>query len=191
MPVSEEIILARHGETDWSRTGRHTGRTDVPLTDAGRRQATALAPALAELDPVLVLTSPLSRAADTCRLAGLGDRAVPEPALMEWDYGDYEGLTSDQIHQDRPGWTIFEDGAPGGEAPDEVAARVDAVIERMAGAGGLCVAFAHGHVLRVLGARWVGLPAAAGAHLGLSTATLSALGTEHGVRALARWNAAP
>ena len=110
---------------------------------------------------------------------------------MEWDYGDYEGLTSDQIHQDRPGWNVFEDGAEGGETPDQVAARVDGVIERMAAAGGLCVAFAHGHVLRVLGARWIGLPPAAGARLGLSTATLSVLGTEHGIRALARWNAAP
>ena len=110
---------------------------------------------------------------------------------MEWDYGDYEGLTSDQIHVERPGWSIFEDGAPGGESPDQVAARADAVIERMASAGGLCVAFAHGHLLRVLGARWMGLPASGGARLGLSTGTLSALGTEHGLRALGRWNAAP
>ena len=138
-----------------------------------------------------MLTSPLSRAAETCRLAGLGDGAVEEPGLMEWDYGDYEGLTSDQIHVERPGWSIFEDGAPGGESPDQVAARADAVIERMAAAGGLCVAFAHGHLLRVLGARWIGLPASGGARLGLYTATLSALGTEHGVRAIARWNAAP
>ena len=191
MPVSEQIMLARHGETEWSRSGRHTGRTDIPLTDQGRRQAEALRPALAELEPALVLTSPLSRAAETCRLAGLGDVAVEEPALMEWDYGDYEGLTSDQIHQDRPGWNIFEDGAEGGETPDQVAARVDGVIDRMVAAEGLCVAFAHGHVLRVLGARWIELPPAAGARLGLSTATLSGLGTEHGVRALARWNAAP
>jgi probable phosphoglycerate mutase len=110
---------------------------------------------------------------------------------MEWDYGDYEGLTSDQVHEHRPSWSIFEDGAPGGESPRQVAARADAVIERMADAGGLCVAFAHGHLLRVLGARWIELPPAAGARLGLFTATLSALGTEHGVRALARWNAAP
>jgi broad specificity phosphatase PhoE len=191
MPVSEQIMLARHGETEWSRSGRHTGRTDIPLTDEGRRQAEALRPALAGLDPALVLTSPLARAAETCRLAGLGEVAEEEPALMEWDYGDYEGLTSDQIHEDRPGWNVFDDGVPGGETPDQVAARVDGVIERMAGAGGLCVAFAHGHVLRVLGARWIELPPAAGARLGLSTATVSALGTEHDVRALARWNAAP
>ena len=191
MPVSEQIMLARHGQTEWSRDGRHTGRTDIPLTEEGRRQAEALRPALATLEPALVLTSPLSRAAETCRLAGLGDVAVEEPALMEWDYGEYEGLTSDQIHEQRPGWNIFEDGAPGGETPRDVAARADAVIERMAGAGGPCVAFAHGHVLRVLGARWIDLPPAAGARLGLFTATLSALGTEHGVRALARWNAAP
>ena len=110
---------------------------------------------------------------------------------MEWDYGEYEGLTSDQIHEQRPGWNIFEDGAPGGESPGTWRPGRTRVIERMAGAGGPCVAFAHGHVLRVLGARWIGLPPAAGARLGLFTATLSALGTEHGVRALARWNAAP
>ena len=127
-------MLARHGETEWSRSGRHTGRTDIPLTDEGRRQAEALRPALAELEPALVLTSPLSRAAETCRLAGLGDVAVEEPALMEWDYGDYEGLTSDQIHQERPGWNVFEDGAVGGETPDQVAARVDGVIDRMVAA---------------------------------------------------------
>ena len=191
MPVTEQITLARHGQTEWSRDGRHTGLTEIPLTDQGRSQATALAPALAALDPVLVLTSPLSRAAETCRLAGLGDRAEEEPGLVEWDYGDYEGLTSAQIHEDRPGWTIFEDGAPGGETPEQIGARVDGVIERLAAADGLCVAFAHGHVLRVLGARWIGLAPGAGALLGLDTATLSGLGTEHERRALARWNAAP
>jgi probable phosphoglycerate mutase len=191
MPVTEQITLARHGQTEWSRDGRHTGLTDIPLTDQGRSEATALAPALAALDPVLVLTSPLSRAAETCRLAGLGDRAEEEPGLVEWDYGDYEGLTSAQIHEDRPGWTIFEDGAPGGETPEQIGARVDGVIERLAAADGLCVAFAHGHVLRVLGARWIGLAPGAGALLGLDTATLSGLGTEHERRVLARWNAAP
>jgi len=189
MPVSEQITLARHGETEWSRAGRHTGRTDVPLTERGREQAAALAARLAGIDFALVLTSPLSRAADTCRLAGLGDAAVEEPALMEWDYGNYEGITSAQIHEDRPGWTIFADGAPGGETPDQVGARVDGVIERLAAAGGPCLVFAHGDVLRVLGARWIGLPPAGGARLGLGTATLSVLGSEHGVRALARWNA--
>jgi len=189
MPVSEQITLARHGETEWSRAGRHTGRTDVPLTERGREQAEELAPRLAGIDFALVLTSPLSRAADTCRLAGLGDGALEEPALMEWDYGDYEGLTSAQVHEDRPGWTIFADGAPGGETPDQVGARVDGVIERLAAAGGPCAVFAHGHVLRVLGARWIGLPPAGGARLGLDTGTLSTLGTEHGVRALGRWNA--
>ncbi len=189
MPVSEQIILARHGETEWSRAGRHTGRTDIPLTETGREQAAALAPRLAGIDFALVLTSPLSRAAETCRLAGLGDDAVEEPALMEWDYGDYDGITSAQVHEHRPGWTIFADGAPGGETPDQVGARVDGVIERLVAAGGPCAVFAHGHVLRVLGARWIGLPPAGGARLGLATATLSVLGSEHGVRALARWNA--
>jgi probable phosphoglycerate mutase len=189
MPVSELIILARHGQTEWSRDGRHTGRTDIPLTDEGREQAAALAPRLAGKEFALVLTSPLSRAAETCRLAGLGDRAEPEPALMEWDYGDYEGITSAQIHEDRPGWTIFADGAPGGESPDQIGARVDGVIERLVAADGPCAVFAHGHVLRVLGARWIGMPASGGARLGLSTATLSVLGTEHDVRAIARWDA--
>ena len=189
MPVSEQITLARHGETEWSRAGRHTGRTDVPLTEHGREQAAALTPRLEGIDFALVLTSPLSRAADTCRLAGLGDVAEPEPALLEWDYGDYEGLTSAQIHEERPGWTIFADGAPGGETPDQVGARVDAVVERLDAAGGPCAVFAHGHVLRVLGARWIGEPPAVGARLGLSTATLSVLGHEHGSRAIARWNA--
>ena len=182
-------MLARHGETEWSRAGRHTGRTDVPLTERGREQAAALAPRLAGTDFALVLTSPLSRAADTCRLAGLAAGAAPEPALMEWDYGDYEGLTSAEIHTGRPGWTIFADGAPGGETPDQVGTRVDPVIEQLAAAPGPCAVFAHGHVLRVLAARWIGLPPAAGARLGLSTATLSVLGIEHGVRAIARWNA--
>lgn len=191
MPVTELITLARHGETEWSRDLRHTGLTDIPLTAAGREQAAALAPALAALEPALVLTSPLSRAADTCRLAGLGHQALEEPALLEWDYGDYEGLTSARIHQDRPGWTIFEHGAPGGETPEQVGARADAVIARLVAARGPCVVFAHGHLLRVLGARWIGLPPSEGARLGLSTATLSVLGVEHDRRAIARWNAAP
>ncbi len=191
MPVSNQIILARHGETEWSRTLRHTGLTDVPLTDEGRRQAAALAPALADLDPALVLTSPLARATETCRLAGLGDGALEEPGLIEWDYGEYEGLTSEQIHVERPGWTVFADGAPGGETSEQVGERVDAVIERVAAADGLAVLFAHGHVLRVLGARWIGLPAAAGARLGLDTATICMLGTEHDRRAIRRWNTPP
>jgi broad specificity phosphatase PhoE len=191
MPGTEQIYLARHGQTEWSLNGRHTGHTDIPLTDEGREQAAALAPALADLEPALVLTSPLSRAAETCRLAGLGDRGVEEPGLMEWDYGDYEGLTSEQISEDVPGWTIFEHGAAGGESPEDVAARADAVIARLAAVDGLSVVFAHGHILRMLGARWIGLPPSGGARLSLSTATLSVLGVEHDVRAIARWNATP
>jgi probable phosphoglycerate mutase len=183
-----EILLARHGETEWSRDGRHTGLTDVPLTDTGREQARALASRFAGLQPALVLSSPLSRALETCRLAGLGEQAAEEPDLVEWDYGDYEGITTEEIRENRPGWSIFEDGAPGGESPEQIGARADRVIERLEAADGLAVAFAHGHILRVLAARWVGLPAAGGRYLALSTATLSALGRERETRVVTLWN---
>jgi probable phosphoglycerate mutase len=183
-----EILLARHGETEWSRDGRHTGLTDVPLTDTGREQARALGRRFEGLSPALVLTSPLSRAADTCRLAGLGDLAVEDPDLQEWHYGEYEGITTDRIREDRPGWTVFRDGCPGGESPEEIGARADRVVERLRGADGTAVAFAHGHILRVLAARWLGLPAGAGAYLALSTATLSALGWEREQGVVTLWN---
>jgi probable phosphoglycerate mutase len=183
-----EILLARHGETEWSRDNRHTGRTDIPLTERGEQQARALATRFAGTEPTLVLTSPLQRAAETCRLAGLGDRAMEDPDLQEWDYGEYEGITTNEIHEDRPDWFIWRDGCPGGESPDDVAARVERVIARLAEAGPTAVAFAHGHVLRVLGARWLGLPPAAGQYLALSTATLSALGHERDTRVLTLWN---
>ena len=182
------ILLARHGETEWSRDGRHTGTTDIPLTDTGREQARALAARFTGGSYGLVLTSPLSRAAETCRLAGLGDVAEEEPALAEWDYGDYEGITTEQIHEDRPDWSIWQDGCPGGESPAEVGARVDRVIARLRAADGPAVAFAHGHILRVLAARWVGLPAGGGAHLALSTATLSGLGWERERGVITLWN---
>jgi probable phosphoglycerate mutase len=183
-----EIMLARHGETEWSRDLRHTGHTDIPLTDIGREQARALATRFSDLELAFVLTSPLSRATESCRLAGLGDQAVEEPDLVEWDYGEYEGMTTEEIRQDVPGWTVWDGGAPGGEDANQVGARADRVIARVREADGPGVVFAHGHVLRVLGARWIGLPAASGALLALSTSTLSTLGYERDRQVLTLWN---
>ena len=156
------LFAIRHGETAWSLSGQHTGTTDIPLTDNGRRLAERLRPVLAKEAFALVLVSPLQRARETCALAGLGDAAVIEPDLMEWNYGEYEGLTTNQIQEKRRGWLIFRDGCPGGESPEQVAARVDRVIDRARAAKGDVALFAHGHVLRVLAARWIGLPASAG-----------------------------
>ena len=183
-----EIMLARHGETEWSRDLRHTGHTDIPLTDIGREQARALATRFSDLELAFVLTSPLSRATESCRLAGLGDQAVEEPDLVEWDYGEYEGMTTEEIRRDVPGWTVWDGGAPGGEDANQVGARADRVIARVREADGPGVVFAHGHVLRVLGARWIGLPAASGALLALSTSTLSTLGYERDRQVLTLWN---
>ena len=183
-----EIMLARHGETEWSRDLRHTGHTDIPLTDTGREQARALATRFSDLELAFVLTSPLSRATESCRLAGLGDQAVEEPDLVEWDYGEYEGMTTEEIRRDVPGWTVWDGGAPGGEDANQVGARADRVIARVREADGPGVVFAHGHVLRVLGARWIGLPAASGALLALSTSTLSTLGYERDRQVLTLWN---
>lgn len=183
-----EIMLARHGETEWSRDLRHTGHTDIPLTETGREQARGLGKRFDGLDLALVLTSPLSRAAESCRLAGLGDQSVEEPDLVEWDYGEYEGMTTDEIRRDVPGWTVFDGVAPGGETAAQVGARADRVIARLSEADGPCAVFAHGHILRVLGARWLGLSAASGAQLALSTGTLSGLGHERGRRVITLWN---
>jgi probable phosphoglycerate mutase len=183
-----EIVLARHGQTEWSRDGRHTGRTDVPLTDEGRRQAESLRPALAQREFALVLTSPLARAAETCRLAGLGERAESREALMEWDYGEYEGITTAEIRARRPGWVLWRDGCPGGETATDVAARVDPVVAELRTLEGDAAVFAHGHVLRVLAARWIELGPEEGASLTLSTGTLSALGWEHEWPVITRWN---
>lgn len=183
------VTLVRHAETEWSLSGRHTGRTDVPLTDAGREKARALAEKLRGRSFQLVLTSPLSRAAETATLAGFSD-AEPAPDLMEWDYGDDEGLTTSQIREQRdPDWLLWRNGAAGGEVADEVGARVDRVIERLAAVAGDCLVFAHGHVLRVLAARWLEQPADFGARLVLHTGTLSTLGYEHDIRAILSWNA--
>lgn len=186
MPV---LWLARHGETEWSRDLRHTGRTDIPLTPAGEAQARMLADRFRAVDLDRVLTSPLERARRTCELAGLGNRAEVIDDLMEWDYGDYEGITSAQIRERDPDWLLWRDGCPGGETLAEVSARADAVIEDVLGASGNVAVFAHGHILRVLAARWIGYDAAEGQRLGLSTATISRLGWEHTYRVIECWNA--
>jgi broad specificity phosphatase PhoE len=183
-----EIVLARHGETEWSRDRRHTGRTDIPLTDNGRRQAGVLGGALADRNFARVLSSPLSRALDTCREAGLGEQAELSGDLCEWDYGEYEGITTAEIRTRRPGWNLWRDGCPGGETAAEVGRRVDRVIESLAGLEGDAAVFAHGHVLRVLTARWLGLGPEAGALFKLDTGTLSMLGYERETRAITRWN---
>jgi probable phosphoglycerate mutase len=183
------VFLVRHGETEWSLSGQHTGVTDLPLTENGRRAAQQLAPLLAETEFALVLTSPLARARTTCELAGLGDRMQVDPDLSEWSYGAYEGLTAEQIHRSAPGWLIFTDGCPGGESPDQVGARVDRVIRRIREAAGRVALFAHGHFLRVFAARWIGLPPAHGRHFLLDTSTLSILGYYRGIPALKCGNA--
>ena len=186
-----EVLLVRHSETEWSAGGRHTGRTDVPLTEEGRARARDLAPALSGRAYALVLTSPLSRARETCELAGLGATAQVCEALLEWDYGDYEGLTTPQIRAARPDWSLWRDGCPGGERPDQVGARVDPVVQRLAALEGDAVLFSHGHVLRVLTARWLGLEPGAGALWALVTASVSTLGWERETRVMWRWNLVP
>jgi probable phosphoglycerate mutase len=185
------VWLVRHGATQWSRSGRHTGRTDVPLLPEGEAQARAVGRWLAQLvpDPALVLTSPLSRAADTCRLAGYETRAEPCDDLVEWDYGEYEGRTTDDIRIQRPSWTLWADGVPGGETASDVGRRADRVVERALAAGGDVLVFSHGHFLRVLGARWVGLPPAGGRVLALGAGAVSVLGWERETAVLSRWNA--
>lgn len=182
------ILLIRHAETEWTRSGQHTSRTDVPLTEAGRDAARALAGRLAGHRFAAVLTSPLRRARETCELCGLAAQAEVLPELMEWDYGDYEGLTSAQIDARRPGWSLWRDGCPGGEQAAEVGARADAVISNVQAIDGEVAIFSHGHMLRVLGARWIELDPACGARLLLSPGSCSVLGHEHGSRALRAWN---
>jgi broad specificity phosphatase PhoE len=184
-----EIVLARHGETEWSRDRRHTGRTDIPLTENGRRQASILRDSLAARSFERVLSSPLSRALDTCRLAGLGDRAELSGDLCEWDYGEYEGITTAEIRTRRPGWYLWRDGCPGGEAAADVGRRADRVLASLDGLASDAAVFSHGHVLRVLTARWLGLGPEAGALFKLDTGTLSALGYERETRVITRWNA--
>lgn len=184
------LFLVRHGETEWAASGRHTGWTDIPLNDRGRRQAKQLKERLDEETFALVVSSPLSRALETCRLVGLGDHAVIDPDLREWDYGAYEGLTTDQIRQEIPGWTIWSDRVRDGEPIATVAARLDRMIARALEADGDVALFAHGHALRILAARWLGLEPAAGAMFALSTATISRLGWERERRVIELWNEA-
>jgi len=186
--ATQQVYLIRHGETEWSLSGQHTGVTDIPLTENGRKVAKLLGPVLAKETFALVLSSPLERARKTCELAGLGERAEIDRDLMEWNYGDYEGLTSKQIRARRPGWMLFSDGCPGGENPDQAGARVDRVIARVRALQGHVALFAHGHIFRVFAARWLGLPASAGCHFLLDTATLNILSYYQGVPAVKRWN---
>lgn len=183
------VFAIRHGETEWSLSGRHTGTTDIPLTDDGRRFAESLCRALVKQAFALVLVSPLRRARDTCELSGLADGAIIDADLVERSYGAYEGLTPRQIHSAAPDWLIFRDGCPGGEAPADVGARADRVIARARAVEGDVALFAHGHVLRVFAARWLGLPAGAGQHFLLDTGTLSALDSYRGIPAVKVWNA--
>jgi broad specificity phosphatase PhoE len=182
------VFVVRHGETAWSLTGQHTGRTDIPLTESGRRLAGRLRPVLASETFSLVLVSPMQRARQTCELAGLGTAAVIDPDLVEWNYGEYEGLTPKQIDEKAPGWLIFRDGCSGGESPAQVGARVDRVIARARAVEGDVALFAHGHVLRLLVARWIGLPAGAGQHFLLDTGTLCVLGYYREIPAVKIWN---
>jgi broad specificity phosphatase PhoE len=185
-----EVVLVRHGETEWSRAGRHTGRTDVPLTEQGRRQAEAVGAALRDRDFALVLTSPLGRALETCRLAGFGERAQSRNELMEWDYGAYEGRTTAEVREERPGWTLWRDGVPGGETIEQVGERVDRVLDEIRALDGEALLFAHGHVLRVLTARWLELEPDAGRLFALDPATLSMLGYERETPVIQLWNEA-
>ena len=185
---SQQVYLIRHGETEWSLSGQHTGITDIPLTENGRKVAQLLEPVLARETFALVLTSPLERARKTCELAGLGERAEIDRDLMEWNYGEYEGLTSSEIREKAPGWLLFNDGCPGGESPEQVGDRADRIIARARGEPGNVVLFAHGHLLRVLAARWLGFGASVGRHFLLDTGTLNILGYYQGIPAIKRWN---
>jgi probable phosphoglycerate mutase len=184
------IYLARHGETAWSCTGQHTGLTDLPLTGRGERNAQRLGQRLAGLSFAKVLTSPLQRARRTCELAGFGSSVEVDPQLVEWNYGDYEGLQTAEIHEKRPGWRLFRDGCPGGESPAQVAARADAVVGRLRAVSDDALVFSSGHFLRMLATRWLGLEPGIGACLVLSTASASVLGYENSLSqpAVTLWN---
>lgn len=183
------IVLARHGETSWSAKGRHTGRTDVPLTERGEAQARKLRATLAGRGFTAVWSSPLSRARETCRLAGLSGAEIVAD-LVEWDYGEAEGRTTAELRQTQPDWSIWTHGAPGGESVDAVSTRVDRVVARLLEAEGEVAVVAHGHVLRALAARWLELPVLEGRRLPLETGAIGELGWDHGARALASWNLA-
>lgn len=187
-PDRPGLWVIRHGETEWASLGRHTSRTDVPLLEVGERDARRLGALLRGHRFAEVLSSPLHRALDTCRLAGFGDRAELAEDLREWDYGEDEGRTTAEIRVDRPGWTIWTQGPRGGETIDEVGARADRVVARVRAASGDVLCFAHGHVLRIVAARWLGLPPRDGSLLALDPATISILGWEHETPVIERWN---
>ncbi|HEX6116609.1 MAG TPA: histidine phosphatase family protein [Solirubrobacterales bacterium] len=182
-------MLVRHGETEWSREKKHTGRSDLPLTANGEAEARAVAPLLAGYDFARVVSSPLSRARETCRLAGFDDRAETDENLLEWDYGEYDGVRTGEIRATRPGWVLWRDGCPGGESPADVGARADAFLAGLAGQSGDVAVFGHGHMLRVIAARWLELEPAAGARFALGTARMSVLGWEHDWHTIRTWNA--
>lgn len=184
----QEIWLFRHGETEWSKSGQHTGRTDLPLTHAGEVRARALARRLRGRPFALVLSSPMQRALTTCRIAGYGDAVEIDPDLNEWDYGDYEGRRTADIRKERPGWLLWRDGVPNGETVEDVGRRVDRVIARAAAVDGDVALFSSGHALRILTARWIGLPPACGQLWELGTGTVSVLAYEHDYRVIRRWN---
>jgi broad specificity phosphatase PhoE len=186
--ATQRVHLIRHGETEWSLSGQHTGLTDIPLTEKGRSVAKLWKPILSEESFALVLTSPLRRAQETCELAGLRDRAQIDSDLTEWNYGEYEGLTPQQIHAKRPGWTIFTDGSPDGETPEQVETRIDRVIKKVRATDGHIALFSHGHLLRAFAARWIGLRASDGSRFLLDTATLCVMSYYRGIPAIKRWN---
>lgn len=183
----QEVVLVRHGETEWSRAGKHTGRTDVPLTQRGQEQAHAVGRELKGRRFALVLTSPLQRAVATCRLAGFGE-AVETKNLEEWDYGAYDGRTTAEIREERPGWTVWRDGVPDGETVGQIAERADHVIAQARAVEGDVALFAHGHLLRILAARWLGLEPTGGRLFALDPATISVLGYERETPVIRLWN---
>lgn len=187
--MADQVYIARHGATEWSKSGQHTSRTDLPLLPEGRQQALEVGRKLTGVKFSLVLCSPLLRARETCELAGFGDRAEITEDLLEWDYGEYEGLTTPQIHEANPSWWLWRDGCPGGEAPAAIGTRVDHVLARCAEVSGNVVAFAHGHVLRVLTARWLEMDVPAGARFKLEAGSLGVLGHERDTHVVERWSA--
>jgi probable phosphoglycerate mutase len=194
--IDRVVVLVRHGETEWSRTGQHTGRTDIPLTDAGRDAARALGPRLAGVLSDVhqaprfgrVLTSPLVRASETCALAGYGDRVEKSDALVEWHYGDYEGKKSAEIRAMVPGWTVFTHGCPNGERAEDVGRRVDPLVCELAASNESTLVFAHGHLLRIFAMRWLGLAPETARCFMLDTAHVSILGNERETQVIRRWN---
>jgi broad specificity phosphatase PhoE len=185
----QEVYLVRHGETEWSLSGQHTGSTDIPLTDNGKEVARELGRKLEGLEFAAVWSSPMSRAIDTARLAGFEHDVRLDDKLKEWAYGDYEGKTTPEIRETRPEWFLWRDGCPGGESPAQVGARADGLIEEIQAVEGDVLLFAHGHILRAIASRWLGYPPGDGMHFSLSTATLSILGWEHEAASIWRWNA--